>query len=80
MQHMTKARCANDTPVFTLQKVTSGPMLSLCADWLAVLGRQPDEIALNGELLVKGCRAPCACASFCHTVGNLVELHLEGSI
>ena len=53
MQHMTKARCANDTPVFTLQVVTSGPMLSLCADWLAVLARQPDEIALMESFLSK---------------------------
>ena len=52
---MTKACCANDTqPVCgTLQVVTSGPMLSLCADWLAVLGRQPDEIALMESFLSK---------------------------
>lgn len=28
-------------------------MLSLCADWLAVLGRQPDEIALMESFLSK---------------------------
>lgn len=33
--------------------VTSGPMLSLCADWLAVLARQPDEIALMESFLSK---------------------------